>query len=248
MRTVRAQASGTRPWRPAVVAALVLLAGCQPSGPGYPGAPPGGVWPMLGTLGGAGAGALAGRLIAGGHDNGAAILGGAPIGGLGGMLGTSVYNRDKQQQQQQQATQQQLGYTQAQLAQQESLNQQLESQRVYQQWGGSHGYMPPPPDPAQVKDAQRMLTALAYYNGPVDGLMGPATSSAIANFQRRQGQPVTGVFTPGLLDQLRVCVGAYQRCVAGAGRRHGPGEGRRDPRRADTRGSTDRCGFPPSSP
>ena len=215
MRTVRGQASGTRPWRPAVVAALVLLAGCQPGGgPGYPGAPPGEVSPMLGTLGGAGAGALAGRLIAGGHDNGAAILGGALIGGLGGMLGTSVYNRDKQQQQQLQGTQQQLGYTQAQLAQQESLNQQLESQRVYQQWGGSHGYMPPPPDPAQVKDAQRMLTALAYYNGPVDGLMGPATSSAIANFQRRQGQPVTGVFTPGLLNELRVCVGAYQRCVA----------------------------------
>ena len=59
-----------------------------------------------------------------------------------------------------------------------------------------------------------MLTALAYYAGPVDGLMGPATSSAIANFQRRQGQPVTGVFTPGLLNELRVCVGAYQRCVA----------------------------------
>ena len=107
-----------------MVAALVLLAGCQPGGPGYPGAPPGEVSPMLGTLGGAGAGALAGRLIAGGHDNGAAILGGALIGGLGGMLGTSVYNRDKQQQQQLQGTQQQLAYTQAQLAQQEALNQQ----------------------------------------------------------------------------------------------------------------------------
>src|SRR5437763_434946 len=91
---------------------------------------------------------------------------------------------------------------------------QLESQRVYQQWGAAKGYVPPPPDPAQVKDAQRMLTALAYYNGPADGLMGPATSAAIANFQRRQGQPVTGVFTPGLLNELRVCVGAYQRCVA----------------------------------
>ena len=173
MRTVRAQASGARPWRPAVVAALVVLAGCQPGGPGYPGAPPGEVSPMLGTLGGAGAGALAGRLIAGGHDNGAAILGGALIGGLGGMLGTSVYNRDKQQQQLQ-GTQQQLGYTQAQLAQQELLNQQLESQRVYQQWGRQPRlHAAPSPDPAQVKDAQRMLTALAYYNGPVDGLMGP---------------------------------------------------------------------------
>ena len=169
---------------------------------------------MLGALGGAGAGALAGRLIAGKHDNTGAIVGGALVGGLGGMLGTSAYNRNKQQQQQQQATQQQLAYTQAQLAQQEALNQQLESQRVYQQWGAARGYVPPPPDPAQVEDAQRMLTALAYYNGPVDGQMGPMTSAAIANFQRRQGQPVNGAFTPGLLDQLRVCMGAYQRCVA----------------------------------
>src|SRR5690348_3369030 len=125
MPTARGQASGSRPWRPAALATLVLLAGCQQGGgPGFPGAPPGEVSPMLGALGGAGAGALAGRLIAGGHDNGAAILGGALIGGLGGMLGTSVYNRDKQQQQLQ-GTQQQLGFTQAQLAQQESLNQQL---------------------------------------------------------------------------------------------------------------------------
>src|SRR3954467_8272146 len=214
MRTVRGQASWG--WRrpSAALAVLALIAGFQQDASAQS-APPGAVSPMLGALGGAGAGALAGRLIAGKKDNTGAIVGGALVGGLGGMLGTSAYNRGKQQQQQQQqATQQQLAYTQAQLAQQESLNQQLESQRVYQQWGGSHGYGPPPPDPAQVKDAQRMLTALAYYNGPVDGLMGPATSSAIANFQRRQGQPVTGVFTPGLLDQLRVCVGAYQRCVA----------------------------------
>ena len=169
---------------------------------------------MLGTLGGAGAGALAGRLIAGGHDNGAAIVGGALIGGLGGMLGTSAYNRGKQQQQQQQATQQQLAYTQAQLAQQEALNQQLESQRVYQQWGGSHGYGPPPPDPAQVKDAQRMLDRAGLLRRPDRRPGGPQDPIAITTFQRRQGQPATGVVTPGLLDQLRVCVSAYQRCVA----------------------------------
>ena len=218
MRTVRAQASWG--WRrpSAALAVLALIAGFQQDASaqsGAPGAaPPGAVSPMLGALGGAGAGALAGRLIAGKKDNTGAIVGGALVGGLGGMLGTSAYNRGKQQQQQQQATQQQLAYTQAQLAQQELLNQQLESQRVYQQWGGSHGYGPPPPDPAQVKDAQRMLTALAYYAGPIDGLAGPKTRSAVTTFQQRQGQPATGVVTPGLLDQLRVCVSAYQRCVA----------------------------------
>ena len=44
--------------------------------------------------------------------------------------------------------------------------------------------------------------------------MGPATSAAIADFQRHQGQPVTGGISPGLVDQLQICVGAYQRCVA----------------------------------
>src|SRR5690242_21793754 len=110
MRTVRPQASWG--WRrlSRTLAALALLAGCQQGGePAYPGAPPGEVSPMLGALGGAGAGALAGRLIAGGHDNGAAILGGALIGGLGGMLGTSVYNRDKPQQQLLQGPEPQLG-------------------------------------------------------------------------------------------------------------------------------------------
>ena len=60
----------------------------------------------------------------------------------------------------------------------------------------------------------RLLTVLAYHDGPIDGLAGPKTRSAITTFQQRQGQPATGVVTPGLLDQLRVCVGAYQRCVA----------------------------------
>ena len=59
-----------------------------------------------------------------------------------------------------------------------------------------------------------MLTALAYYAGPIDGLAGPKTRSAVTTFQQRQGQPATGAVTPGLLDQLRVCVSAYQRCVA----------------------------------
>src|SRR4051794_36521707 len=112
-----------------LVASLVLLAGCQQSGGGQPGGPTSGeVSPILGTLGGVGAGALAGRLIAGGHDNTAAILGGALIGGLGGLLGTSAYDRYKGQENQNQELSQQLSFSQNQLAQQEGLNQQLQSQ------------------------------------------------------------------------------------------------------------------------
>ena len=86
-------------------------------------------------LGGAGAGALAGRLLAGGHDNTAAILGGALIGGIGGLLGTSAYNEHKTQENQSA----QLSYTQNQLAQQESVNRELESQNLYDQWGEAQG-------------------------------------------------------------------------------------------------------------
>ena len=49
--------------------------------------------PVAGALGGAGLGALAGRLIAGKHDNSEAMLGGALIGGLGGLIGSQAYER-----------------------------------------------------------------------------------------------------------------------------------------------------------
>ena len=68
-------------------AIMGLLAGCQQPGGGegvgfnYAQGPDmsqsGQISPLAGTLGGAGVGALRGRLLAGSHDNTAAILGGA---------------------------------------------------------------------------------------------------------------------------------------------------------------------------
>ena len=69
--------------------------------------------PLVGTLGGAGAGALLGRVLAGGHDNTTAILGGALLGGLAGNLGTNAFNERKEQQATTQYDEeQQLAYTQ----------------------------------------------------------------------------------------------------------------------------------------
>ena len=152
---------------------LGLLAGCQQPGGGEgmgfnddqgPGeAHSGQVSPLLGTLGGAGAGALLGRVLAGGHDNTAAILG-----GLAGNFGTNYYNTGKERQataqyeQQQQLTstqqqlaqqqvvdrqqaatqqrqQEQLAYTQQRLAQQEAVNRQLEAQAQFDQWAAAQG-------------------------------------------------------------------------------------------------------------
>ena len=157
---------------------LGLLAGCQQPGGGEdmgfnyaqgPGeAHSGQVSPLLGTLGGAGAGALLGRVLAGGHDNTAAILGGALLGGLAGNFGTNYYNTGKERQataqyeQQQQLTstqqqlaqqqavdrqqaatqqrqQEQLAYAQQRLAQQEAVNRQLEAQAQFDQWAASQG-------------------------------------------------------------------------------------------------------------
>ncbi|WP_069095343.1 peptidoglycan-binding domain-containing protein [Methyloligella halotolerans] len=72
---------------------------------------------------------------------------------------------------------------------------------------------PPPPPPAygpprrgyggqMVADTQAALTRLGYRPGPVDGVMGPGTSSAIRNYQYAYGLPVTGTPSPALLDHL----------------------------------------------
>jgi peptidoglycan hydrolase-like protein with peptidoglycan-binding domain len=45
---------------------------------------------------------------------------------------------------------------------------------------------------ASVKKLQQELGQLNYYEGPVDGIMGPQTTAAIADLQRQAGLPQTG--------------------------------------------------------
>ena len=45
---------------------------------------------------------------------------------------------------------------------------------------------------ASVKKLQQELGQLNYYEGPVDGLMGPQTIAAIQDLQRQAGLPQTG--------------------------------------------------------
>ena len=66
-----------------------------------------------------------------------------------------------------------LAFTRSQLAQQEALNQQLESQDLYHQWGSSQGMAAPSASHAEITTAQRMLTVLGLYNGAVDGVNEP---------------------------------------------------------------------------
>lgn len=55
--------------------------------------------------------------------------------------------------------------------------------------------------PAQVQSA---LAREGYYDGDIDGDIGPASRSAIANYQRDNGLPVTGTITNSLLDSLGI--------------------------------------------
>ena len=55
----------------------------------------------------------------------------------------------------------------------------------------SHPVTPVQPS-AAVMQLQRELGQLNYYEGPVDGLMGPQTVAAIQDLQRQAGLPQTG--------------------------------------------------------
>ena len=55
----------------------------------------------------------------------------------------------------------------------------------------SHPVTPVQPS-AAVETLQRQLGQLNYYEGPVDGLMGPQTTAAITDLQRQAGLPQTG--------------------------------------------------------
>jgi hypothetical protein len=192
----------------ALAASFLALAACQQGGAdGYGiSSPDGEVSPIAGALGGAGLGALAGRLIAGQHDNSVAMLGGALIGGLGGLLGTQAYDHSKAQENENQQLSEQLSFSQSQLAQQEALNQNLQSQALYDRWGEAQGHSPAVNAPTDVTTAQRMLTVLGLYTGPIDGQNGPQTSVAVAQFQKSRGLPTTGNVTPSLIQMMKVAI------------------------------------------
>lgn len=53
-----------------------------------------------------------------------------------------------------------------------------------------------------VFDAQKRLTELGYNPGPVDGMMGQKTETAIKNFQKDQGLAITGKLDEGTKQAL----------------------------------------------
>ena len=61
----------------------------------------------------------------------------------------------------------------------------------------------PAPD-ATVEAIQERLAQLGYYKGPVDGVFGPTTRDAVANYQVANQLNVTGSLSPDTMQSLGV--------------------------------------------
>ena len=193
----------------AALTGLVMLAGCA-SGQGYDThtTSPSGIG--LGTGAGAAAGALAGRALAGKHDNTLAMLGGAL---LGGVAGNVAVDRPNQLRGQDEATaaanagqQRQLDFQRQSQLQQAQTEQQIEDQKLFEEWKQQRGTAVTPAavtTQANLTEAQRLLTGLGYYRGPIDGVYGASTRSAIMQFESSQGLPRTGYLTPSLVQSMK---------------------------------------------
>ena len=201
--------------------ALLLAAGLglgACGGGSTPGAPGGYGYgglgsPGVGTAAGAVGGAALGRWVAGGNDNMAAILGGAALGGLAGNVFAdkpSDVRRQQETEVSRSAEQQRsLEYERQSELQREEVRKQIEEQRLFEEWkaqrsGGSQtAAIPATTGTEDVATAQRLLTALGYYKGPIDGMNGGQTRSAVMQFEQAQGLPQTGVVTPALVSRMR---------------------------------------------
>ena len=199
--------------RVAAVCGVLALGACA-SGQGYDThtTSPSGIG--LGTGAGAAAGALAGRAIAGKHDNTLAILGGALLGGVAGNVAVDRPNQIRGQEETASAAnaeqQRQLDYQRQSQLQQAQVQQQIEDQKLFEQWkqqrGAAGTQTAAVTTQADVTQAQRLLTGLGYYRGPIDGVYGAGTRSAIMQFESSQGLPRTGYLTPSLVRSMKTAL------------------------------------------
>jgi peptidoglycan hydrolase-like protein with peptidoglycan-binding domain len=57
--------------------------------------------------------------------------------------------------------------------------------------------------PMSITELQQRLSAMGYKPGPVDGVSGPRTASALRKFQHDHHLPVTGTLDPQTVAALR---------------------------------------------
>jgi peptidoglycan hydrolase-like protein with peptidoglycan-binding domain len=77
-------------------------------------------------------------------------------------------------------------------------------------------------EPRFIREAQRTLGELGYRPGPIDGVVGRRTRSALTRYQRSEGIPVTGHLDAETLVRLDI----HQRVSPASDRREGARTGR----------------------
>src|SRR6266513_847012 len=58
--------------------------------------------------------------------------------------------------------------------------------------GAQQKSRPGPLRAEQIREAEHRLSNLGYWTGPVDGRFDPASLSALIDFQKLEGRPITG--------------------------------------------------------
>lgn len=61
-----------------------------------------------------------------------------------------------------------------------------------------------------TKQKQCLLCYLGYYSGAIDGIWGPKSRAATAEFQRRQGLPESGTFEEATRDRILEIIAGQQ--------------------------------------
>jgi len=56
---------------------------------------------------------------------------------------------------------------------------------------------------AETKEAERRLSEMGYWTGPIDGVVDPISRSALVAFQKWEGRQITGELSPAELDAIR---------------------------------------------
>lgn len=80
-----------------------------------------------------------------------------------------------------------------------------DARTMARQWEASQGGSPTVA--FSVRNTQSALNALGYNAGPVDGIMGPSTRSAIRTYQSDRGLPVNGNVSRDLFDRIQADLG-----------------------------------------
>lgn len=204
--TEMTRASRGRIALPLVALAALALAGCAPTEETRP---PIGAGAAVGA---AAAGTLAGVAA---RNQGPVTATAAVIGAglLGGYLGDrfidaprAASNTAAREAAADRETQRKLDYERQSALQAEETRKQIQEQQLYEQWKAERGAGTAVTTASDVRGAQRYLTALGYYRGPIDGIYGAQTRSAVIQFEQSQGLPSTGVLTPSIVQRMRAAI------------------------------------------